>query len=61
MTEPSSNVIGRLTEAIAASRELTARQLNALAAKVKKTSQSVGRAVAGMQQSADRPRIEQQD
>jgi len=61
MTEPSSNLIGRLTEAIAASRELTDRQLNALAAKVKRTSQNVDRAVAGVQQSADRARIEQQD
>lgn len=38
MTEPSSNVLGRLTEAIAASRELTDRQLNALAAKLERTN-----------------------
>ncbi|NEP58761.1 MAG: hypothetical protein F6K31_17370 [Symploca sp. SIO2G7] len=68
MTQPSSNAIGRLTEAIAASRELTDRQLSALAATVEKasqtaertnqtverTNQNIDRAVEGMQQSADR-------
>ncbi|NET59538.1 MAG: hypothetical protein F6K47_26350 [Symploca sp. SIO2E6] len=61
MAPRSSDAIERLTEAIAASRELTDRQLNALAAtvertsqKVERTNQNVDRAVAGMQQSADR-------
>ena len=52
MTEPSSNAIQRLTEAIAASREVTDRQIAALNAVVERTSQNVDRAAAQMQQSA---------
>ena len=54
MTEPSSNVIRQLTEAIAASREVADRRIDAIQAAVEKTSQNVSLAVEGMQRSADR-------
>jgi archaellum component FlaC len=54
MAEPSSNAIRQLTEAIAASREVADRRIDALQAAVERTTQNVDRAVEAMQQSADR-------
>jgi archaellum component FlaC len=54
MTEPSSNAINRLTEAMAANREVTDRQLRALATMVEQTTQNVDRALEGMRQSTER-------
>ncbi len=54
MAEPSSNAIRQLTEAIAASREVADRRINALNAAVERTTQNVDRALEGMQRSADR-------
>ncbi len=54
MTESSSNAIRQLTEAIAASREVADRRINALNAAVERTTQNVDRALEGMQRSADR-------
>ncbi len=54
MTESSTNAINRLTEAMIASREVTDRQLRALATTVEQTSQNVDRAVEGMQRATDR-------
>jgi archaellum component FlaC len=54
MSEPSSNAIQRLTEAIAASREVADRRIDALNAAVERTTQNVDRALEGMQRSTDR-------
>jgi methyl-accepting chemotaxis protein len=54
VTESSSNAIRQLTEAIAASREVADRRINALNAAVERTTQNVDRALEGMQRSADR-------
>ena len=54
MTESSSNPIRQLTEAIAASREVADRRIEALNAAVERTTQNVDRALEGMQRSADR-------
>jgi cell division septum initiation protein DivIVA len=54
VTEPSSNLIRQLTEAITASREVADRRIDALNAAVERTTQNVDRALEGMQQSAER-------
>jgi methyl-accepting chemotaxis protein len=54
MTEPSSNLIRQLTEAIAASREVADRRIDALNAAVERTTQNVDRALEGMQRYSDR-------
>src|SRR4028118_290067 len=54
MAEPSSNAIRQLPEAMAASREVASRRIDALQAAVERTTQNVDRAVEAMQQSADR-------
>ena len=54
MTEPSSNAIRQLTEAIAASREVADRRIDALNAAVERTTQNVDRALEGMQRYSDR-------
>ncbi|MEC4818488.1 MAG: hypothetical protein SAK29_35240 [Scytonema sp. PMC 1069.18] len=54
MTDFSSNVINRVMEAISASREVSDRQLSALAATVERTSQNVDRTLEGIQQTTDR-------
>lgn len=53
MTE-SSKAIDRLVEAVAASREVGERRIEALNAVVERTSQNVDRALDGLWQSANR-------
>lgn len=54
MTEPSSDVIQRLTEAMAASREVVDRQLSALATTVDFAVSEIRQSATQMQQSAAR-------